>query len=338
MVVINHTDGAVGGMTRLFTREIWACGVDIFFVISGFIIYYVSWSKRGHVSQFVVDRIIRVAPLYWLFTALTAVSLLVAPGAFRHASLSEAHVILSFLFIPHINPSSDTISPLLAIGWTLIYEMHFYVLFAVCMGAAFRFRALIASGVFLGAAGVGLMSGNGGDAVIGFYTNSMLLEFIFGLGLCALLRAGRLTLPPAVAVLMAIAGFAGLAAAGEMPSELLAHWRGVVWGVPAAAVVCAALALDRAGFGRSGLLSRLGDASYSIYLSHLFVMGSMRAVWTKVGIPVTASWSDPVFIAVVMVLSTALGFAVYHLIEAPLISMFRRKTFPLAIRSAQLAG
>ncbi len=59
------------------------------------------------------------------------------------------------------------------------------------------------------------MSGNGGDAVIGFYTNSMLLEFIFGLGLCALWRAGRLTLPPAVAVLMAIAGFAGLAAAGE---------------------------------------------------------------------------------------------------------------------------
>ncbi len=121
-------------------------GVDIFFVISGFVMVYVSsrhFQKTGEVSRFVLRRIIRVVPVYWFYTSLMLGVALFAPDMLRNFKLSWFHVAASYLFIPWATPGDNDFHPLLGIGWTLNYEMFFYILFAPFLLFA-RERAVLA--------------------------------------------------------------------------------------------------------------------------------------------------------------------------------------------------
>ena len=111
-------------------------GVDIFFVISGFIIFWIhgnDFQKKNAFQIFFIKRLTRIVPLYWLFTIISALILLLIPELFTKGKEFEfTHFLTSLLFFPWYN-SVGEIYPILAVGWTLNIEMYFYFVFALTL-------------------------------------------------------------------------------------------------------------------------------------------------------------------------------------------------------------
>ena len=137
LVVFHHARYQIRDFEAFFYGGIWQsgqAGVDIFFVISGFIMWVTTHDRRTTPLQFLTNRIVRIVPLYWLLTLTVAAACLIAPSLFRGVVLAPEHVVKSLFFIPDFYPGMPThIWPLLLPGWTLNYEMIFYVVFAVAL-------------------------------------------------------------------------------------------------------------------------------------------------------------------------------------------------------------
>jgi exopolysaccharide production protein ExoZ len=99
-------------------------------------------------------------------------------------------------------------------------------------------------------------------------------------------------------------------------------------GIPAAVIVLSAIALERSSpiTNRNGWLHFLGDASYSIYLSHLFAIVVLRALWLKLQFPATGPWHAALFTAIAVTGGTAFGCMVHITVERPLTRATRSYT------------
>lgn len=251
----------------------WSRGVDLFFVISGFIIALSAARMQGQPLTFLWRRFWRVVPLYWLFTTLTVVALMV-PGALKDTQPDLGQIVSSYLFLPHARPDGR-IAPVLSLGWTLNYEMAFYALtaLALCLSRPFVFVSLAL--VALSLAGLGI-AGPSQGAFVAFYTNPLMLEFLFGIAVARAYSFGwRLS----------GRGMVACAGAGVF-LLLLLHGTGLprflAAGVPAMLIVAAVTLRDGAPTGSRATsaagrwpLQRIGDASYALYLSHRFVLRAL---------------------------------------------------------------
>ena len=271
VVVLFHTQGELrhrGFADPFPDLTIGAFGVDLFFVVSGFIMVFASERLFGHARQalpFLARRLARIAPLYWAFTAIFAAIALVPGHLPGYPQASAAHIVASFLFLPALRPEDGAYFPVYSLGWTLNYEMFFYLCFAAALGLH-RNRAVVAV-----SAGMGGLVLAGRLLVLPWpllvWANPISLEFVFGLWIGLAYLDGR-RVPPRLGVPLAVAALA--AVAFYTPHiHSLGDWRGLAWGLPAAAIV--AVALSRP-FGSGGPVARaavrLGDASYSLYLVH----------------------------------------------------------------------
>jgi exopolysaccharide production protein ExoZ len=279
MVVWHHALIQLPGLEAMFPLRVGVYGVDLFFVVSGFIMAHTT-KDDATPWQFMRRRLVRVVPLYWLMTGAVIVGAAIAPSLFRSTSLDASHVIQSLLFIQHESPShAGKVWPVLVPGWSLNYEMAFYAAFAVSLWFPQRYAVLAA---ILGAM-----------AATGTYIPLMLLEFMTGVIVAEVWSRAPVRWWPAW-----IAAGVGLMAA-SMP-------------LGAALVVYGSLGLP----WRSRVLRDLGDASYSIYLTHLVALGVLRVVWGKAG---AGLW----FMLACLVMSSVTGWLVYRLIERPLVRAFR---------------
>jgi peptidoglycan/LPS O-acetylase OafA/YrhL len=299
-------------------------GVDIFFVISGFVMTISAGrllAKRNPAQIFLWRRMLRIVPLYWMLTLLKLILITVSPSFSVHAMPSHWNILSSFLFIPARNPAGE-IRPLIPVGWTLSFEMLFYALFALSL-AACKPRKPGQSGKetlwFLAPA-------IGSIAVLGVFrtgrwpdwtalADPMALEFLGGVLLARLTLQGHFPRPWLAAVLL-LAGIAGLVLwlpAGED--------RALVWGVPAAAIVCGTVALESLLRGRlPAWLLLLGDASYAIYLIQTFVFPVVHRVAGRFFFLESMVHSRPVVAGIVMTavslpFVSAAGVAVHLSIE-----------------------
>jgi exopolysaccharide production protein ExoZ len=267
-VVVFH---ALESTTTRF--EIGAAGVDVFFVISGFIMASLTFDGDATPAAFIWRRIIRIVPLYWMATLLALAVSLVRPNFFHAFDPSLENAALSLLFIPH--NSAIGMAPVLWQGWTLEYEMFFYALCALglFLPAANRLKMLCALLVLLITLGA-IFQMPGPLARV--YTNPLLLEFMAGVALAGLWR--RQAMPrPALGAAALVLGICLFAAQGAHVATF-SGVRVLDWGVPAILLVLGALSLEaaqRVPLSRTGLL--LGDASYSIYLAHGFVVAGF--IW-----------------------------------------------------------
>ncbi|WP_419757456.1 acyltransferase family protein [Acidisoma sp.] len=238
-------------------------GVDIFFVISGFIMGTIGVNERPAV--FVTNRLIRIVPLYWAVTLAICV-LSFIPGAFKTFTFDVQTLTKSLLFVPYYDQTGH-IWPLIVPGWSLNYELFFYVIFAVglCFRRAISFTIPVM--VVLVLAGALLPSES---PLVHTYTNALLLEFAAGLALAQFqlikgLWLGLALLAAGIA-LFVHAGFA-------QHSDVEGFSRLMIFGVPAILVVAGALFVERAGYWpRMKPLEAIGDASYSLYLLHGFAV------------------------------------------------------------------
>ncbi len=264
----------------------WAAGVDVFFVISGFIMVHASldlFHREGARGAFLARRIARIVPLYWAVTTLYLALAVAAPGLLNSEILAPWPVLASYLFIPAERPDG-IVQPLYSLGWTLNYEMFFYALFALAIVLPYRRAIAALAGTLLALVALGSVVRL--PEPFAFWTSPILLEFAFGLGL-GHLRAQGVTIGRAAQLALATAGLALLALDLTDPAGGVVLPRVLAWGAPAACLVAAA------ALGRDGLSSRnaatrfgvaLGDASYALYLLHPFAIRGVRSVVAASGL------------------------------------------------------
>jgi peptidoglycan/LPS O-acetylase OafA/YrhL len=286
-------------------------GVDIFFVISGFVMTISSVPLRRtlHPARtFLARRLERIVPLYWIVTTVKIALLLLAPALALNALGTPWHIVASYFFLP-ATPGSGYFFPIVVVGWTLNFEMAFYVLFAVALASRVSVWKVVAP-MLIGITLLRYVPQVPGP--LRMYEDSMVLEFLFGVLLAVGLRYVR-RIPWPIAALLMLSGFEVLIRWG---SANFSPWRGILLGLPAAAMVAAAVALELP-FGRrvTRLALYLGDASYSIYLVHTFVLPAIGLLLLGAG-----NWSHVVLLSVVVmvVLSTAAGVLVYRFVEQPI--------------------
>lgn len=282
-----------------------AAGVDVFFVISGFIMWVAA--RNQNPIRFLSNRVIRVVPLYWLVT----IALYVGWIAFGHKVAPIGHFLESLFFIPYAADNGQ-MTPLVVVGWTLNYEMFFYVLFAV---ALFTRRCAVLFAVIGGLVTVGVIYHHQLAAPLQFYTSPLLLEFALGV----LLGMVFDRIPQQAGLALFLFGVAAIVLSGLAPPTTNSFWRVLVWGLPACCMVAGALKFDV----RIHFLAALGDASYSIYLTHLLTIFCVKKV---VGIAdIDSLVSAGLMIGVGICASIAVGFVVYTAIERPIFLVLKRR-------------
>jgi exopolysaccharide production protein ExoZ len=299
--------------------DIGAAGVDIFFVISGFVLWTSISERPLGPFLFLRRRLARVAPLYWILTLLVAGAAALWPGLFFEAHPTLGHVLLSLAFIQHFNPVGRPF-PVISAGWSLNYEMIFYLVMATALflPKAARFRALIFGLVAVVAFGFI-------DHPAYFLgANPMFLQFAAGVVLARVALEERL--PPRRFGYVCVAlGVAGFAVASRF--DLFEHlWRPLFWGAPALLLVMGAVTVERAGrLPHIEPLQRLGDASYSIYLCHVIITELLTNV-----IP-TSQW---IYVPIAFGVSVVVGLLCHLAIERPLLALFHTRAGGAVLRRA----
>lgn len=242
-------------------------GVDIFFVISGFIMVHISRERERSGKQFLADRTIRIVPLYWLLTLVACCA-----GAAETRPIGD--LLRSLAFIP--NGSPPLFNPLVDGGWTLNLEMYFYGIFAVGLAVAREEKqrfAVVVGTLFAVAAASRWMPGRYWP----FFGNEIVFEFVVGMALARAIDRLR-SIGVVTAWCMVIAGglLIALEPLEQFGSRLLSD------GLPAGLIVAAAISLDAAGKRVAAPAAlRLGAISYAFYLSHVLVFEAINGAFAQ---------------------------------------------------------
>jgi peptidoglycan/LPS O-acetylase OafA/YrhL len=296
-------------------------GVDIFFVISGFIMVYTTADRHVTPWSFMADRIARIVPIYWLITLAVFGIALVLPMLLQATRADWNELTKSLLFIP-FRKSNGLIAPMLFVGWTLNYEMFFYLLFA--LGLALPGKKTGPIGVIcclVCLVGAGLV-GRPQNVFGKFYTDTIVLDFALGVVIGLAHRNIPLRATISNKAVVAVSVLAGVVAAVLLPLAFPHVTTFVVSGLPSCLIVGGALALERWGWMvKTGWCLAIGNASYSIYLTHPFVTDAVQKIATR--LQVEAFWSL-LLIVVTFVGVCVVGVLVHHTLERPLSAMARR--------------
>ena len=308
-----------------------AAGVDIFFVLSGFIMFVSTSGRAERPGAFLVRRMARVVPVYWLITLGLALMALVGLRPVGIVEFRPEYLLQSLVFLPFSR--GGYIEPLNSVGWTLNYEMFFYAVFAgLVLIPVAAHRALVAVGLFLGLILLGLVPVPG--IYWAFYTKPIVIEFAFGIGLGYAYE--RLGSPPAgfpirrvaslallAAALLLLGGQGGAYALGVSP-ELQGFYRPLIWGSAAVLIVGAMLLLERAGLvSRARWLFSQGNASYSFYLIHNVLLHTVAKVVLALVSPGILS-AALIFVGA-FAASALLADLLFRCVEAPESAALRRR-------------
>lgn len=303
-VVVFHIIGAASTyhMDVVFFQFLkgWgANGVDIFFVISGFIMLYTEINNRKPVGIFLKNRLIRVVPLYWMATFFIILINFVLPTVFKSMTITPDWAIASLFFTSSLVVSKD---PVIFVGWTLELEMLFYVVFSIgLLIKSWKYAILFISCFLI------MISWVTGDLII--------IEFIFGM-LAAHIFVNY-HIPRGIGIFLLIFGAAFLLAS-------LFPWvyeinlnRVILWGVPSFLLVLGAVSINLPNFR---VFSYLGDASYSIYLIQVFTIPGFY----KFAGFIFKGWDVDLISFICLILSLSFSCLVYSYLERPVLMYLRK--------------
>lgn len=291
-----------------------ANGVELFFVISGFVMIISSQSLTGVKDgwqRFAVKRIVRIVPIYWLFTTFKLLLLLKTQGVVLHSRLSFWLALKSYLFIPALNMDGEY-RPLYGVGWTLNMEMFFYLLFGISL--AFKFKPIhFFAALFLPLAILSYFKKTGWPD-IAFYANPVVLDFLYGMIAAKLILKGY-KMPAKVAIAPVIIGLLYL----FVPAAIVSPDYQVTYGLAAFLIIYGGASLNGAGIQFSSKLVYLGTASYSLYLIHPSVAPLIPAVLNSFG------YKQPLIsIVLSVIVAFFVGIAFYKFCEMPVTNYLKK--------------
>lgn len=324
MVVCHHVLNnlahytAVGRFAEM--PGIGARGVEIFFVISGFIMVSTTDAREQRPGRFLLHRIVRIVPIYWLLTFVAALAIASGLQLFNRGALSLDMLLTSLLFLPDLKGVGEATKPLVVVGWTLNYEMMFYAIFALCLFFARSLRIWLACGAVL-LLWLAQMAGIGG--LLGYWGDDIVLSFVLGMAIARLTPGNPLPVWPALAAI-ALGGAALVVLEIVLvPSGFPRP--GLVSALAAGAIVLGAVSLDRRGASiMAPWLKGQGNASYSIYLLHPFILQFVGKAWLVTHLNRSAV-GLVVMVVVMFTLVCVLGTAFHRLVEVPLTAALRQR-------------
>jgi len=290
-------------------------GVDIFFVISGFIMVYISgnnFKKPDAPKDFLIKRIIRIVPIYWLYTSLMAALLFLVPHLFSDGkSFILAQTIASYLFVPWEN-NLGLIKPVLQVGWTLNYEMYFYLIFTLLLFFSKKFFLRSLSSILLCGFLVGLLFPSI-PSIFSIATSSLPIEFLMGC-IIGTLYMRNTTFPAHISLIMLLTGLALLVSTGIF--DFTGIPRAIKWGIPSAFLVAGAIFLEaNRKVHIPSIFVKLGNSSYSLYLTHIFTINAIGKIWTM-----AFGSNYEIFIIIAILSSILAGHIAYIFFEKPITS------------------
>jgi exopolysaccharide production protein ExoZ len=290
-------------------------GVDLFFVISGFVMTYIMWNEprsAESVWPFLKRRLTRIIPIYWFYTFILVALGLFLPRLFTE-TIDLATVLRSLFLIPY-TPVGANPAPILAVGWTLSFEMYFYALVAIGMFIPRR-TFIIALGVYFTLWALTPLFVTSTSAIFGVASNLLVFEFYFGMLICAAFKS-RGGLNKGLGWCALALGAAMLAFATYF-FEPPFHMRGLVWGIPAACFVIWFISRERnAGFMRSALWQALGASSYTLYLTHFIMLAVLGRIGYTFGL--MPHIPSDLYILLTSIFCLIAGHILYLTIERPL--------------------
>jgi exopolysaccharide production protein ExoZ len=300
-------------------------GLDIFFVISGFIMVYVGvryFRGEGTIQDFLWRRVLRIFPLYWLVTLLyvgfaSAKTLLTLLSGQSFAAsldfdLQWDRLLGAFTLFPTYN-EAGIIRPIVGVGWTLSYEIFFYLVFALTVSIGFRWSLPLVAATFAVLAFAPLALG--ASALASFLTNPVLLEFpmgmLIGYAVVLGLRPPRWLLISSLVV------------------SLLYYLVGIIFnfdygyhylhrGIPSALLVFGLIFWEiQFGLKIPPFLIKLGDASYAIYLIHSMVI-SYLVMQLVIAVPALQKIQVDLLGLATFLIAASIGLLLHEKIERPL--------------------
>jgi exopolysaccharide production protein ExoZ len=338
MVVFNHSaelavasTGQYGPLATHNLSYLGAAGVDIFFVISGLVITLTGplAEPRPTGIRFLWNRWSRVAPMFLLLTIPTLMFFWVKGPMSPYGAGGPMNAPQNWATLAFWPASTELIvPPYLSQGWTLTFEMIFYsaVAFVLAGGKLRRNLAII---TVVGACIV-WARWYYEAAELRVLANRTYIEFGYGVLLAFLLpRLRRAPISLIAPLLLTAAAFytwaavvndGGSGAWRATLSDEHTEWRVFLFGTPAVCIVATAIICERDFRGRlAGILTYLGDASYSIYLTHALVLLGLWSLWRVTGAPPSA-----LVVLIGLVAGTLGGIVVHETLEKPVMRIVRR--------------
>ena len=270
-------------------------GVDIFFVISGFIIFHTQMTRKKSVGEFVQSRIIRIIPIYWLITLVFILLVGFASSLFRERVITYPSVLSSLSFSSQLLQNKN---PIIYVGWTLEWEMLFYLIFALSLHVNSLKKMIGFIGAMLICTAIAL-------------EQYIIIEFFFGILVAWTFQKKTHFKNHGIIALLAGMLLLALSMLPGLPVLEMNKFRVIIWGVPALLIVFGAVHSPQL---KNSTLSFLGDASYSIYL----IQALSIPAFYKLSVKFTNKINGDVLAALCLIFTAALGCAVYFFIEKPL--------------------
>lgn len=297
-------------------------GLDIFFVISGFVMAMVIEDGQGS-KIFAINRISRIIPLYWILTTCLLIVSYVKPEILNSTTANIENYVKSILFIPYFK-ENGALHPMLAVGWTLNYEMFFY--FCIWLATILERKIYIQITVALLVASFLLLGNLSTNTVIhGFFGNSIVFEFVFGIVTFKIYKARLIKNMGKISLLItAIISYIAMVLVEINEFQIT---RVFIYGIPSFIFVLSVIELEKSNFVTnsyfSNVLADIGDASYATYLSHLFIVeGTRKILFQKLNLinPYT-----PLGVVFIILTSLAIGQILYAILDKPLSKYLKRK-------------
>ncbi len=330
-VVIDHVTHymhkSFSGESWLFSSNIYnvgGLGVDLFFCISGFIMVITTHNKPSGVSQsisFLKKRFVRIYPTYWFYCILTLALPFILYGKTDLISKYDPFFLLqSFLLLP-AKISENSFSPFIGQGWTLQYELYFYLVFALAL-LVFRGWKVIVSCSSIIIALLIISKYLIFNEYINYLTsNAIVIDFIMGMiaaNLYISLSYKGVSIPP---IIGSIALFVTIILISFNVIYKSPIDRVMLFGVPSFFIVTL-FSLVRVNSEKfiNKLLVQIGEASYTIYLAHMIF------IWTAIKYTKSLRWiNTDLAITLVVFIICFISYMMYIVVERKLTLAFNKK-------------
>jgi len=313
-----------------YLQNFGAIGVDIFFIISGFIMVYVSSNidNFSKIKGFFKKRIIR---LYALYIPVTLVLIF-----YKHPDVPT--VLKNILLLPLFDSGTNFILPSLNVAWTLSFELFFYMIFTISLIIHKKKHNIVAIIILLSLVLLGIFM-HPKEVHFVFLTNPIFIEFVFGI-ILGIIYMNKIKIPFTINILLLIAaivqiihlinnGYANISEANFTLDGSGSLLRVYLWGIPSFLLVTSIIFLSQYQNTLSNfkftfikkMFTLVGDASYSIYLIHTLFFSAMIHFN---GLFINFQNGD-ILIFIFLISSIIVGCLMYTFIENPLLSFCKKK-------------